>query len=1517
MKRIVLFITALLLFAGCAKEQLVEERSYTGPVTVVSATFESLSNGATKADVNDAGTFTWQDGDKAAFTAASGSSYYTGTNSSTSATANFTIYDAPTFTSSSFAFYPSDLTTGKSTSSLDVTVPATREWVKDQTNVAMYGVKVENEASFNFRHMGGLVRVRVNNVPTNARKFVFKTPDYKISGDFTAVEESGFKVIKTKKHETENPVPEIEQTYTLTWTTAPDAENTMDFYIPLPLGTYANGFAFKFLDGTGAEILSKTSSLSETIARKDLVLMPAITLMGGEIETAEKAAVVANIPAGYSGDYLLPQSEKVILKINASDSDKDITLKYDEASIPTNLEVKVVDGDNAGNYNAKLLGTLPYTHVKFTQGNIDHTELTTSSSTLAVIYPATIGTLTVMGGNVVLQGATVNMIEVAEGAVADASSSAPVEIKMEKYTPTATGSTEQTPKVTGSVVAKANVQVAPVAGETVTVVKVGTVNVEDTGEGTVKQENGEVSVSTFKDFKNAVDKVVAGQTIKVAATISDAQGITVAEGKQFTVDFGGFTYTCASNPAGSDGTKNQVFQLLQNSTITFKNGTIDVAVAAKENFRFIIQNYANLTLEDITLDGSNLAISDGRVNYTVSNNSGSVEFKGKTNIKAADTKGVAFDAWDDPSYDGVPQVTVNTTGTIEGQVEVTGGTLVVEAGTFKTTGARRSSTANHQSPTLLVTSGNVTVNGGSFTSEHDVAVRAEGGTVTLNNGTFTAPEGAVCFPGAGATINIVGGTYTASDNAVLIGQGSAKDGDANTVNISGGTFTGNISSSGYIACGIYAPWKDNITVTGGTFNITNGAGVVARAGVVTINGGTFNCTGTTTGKVGDKDVSLPCECLIFDDSDPNYPAKDANSKIVVNGGTFSDLSGVNYVANNATYTLGADVTNAAGMAIDTKKTFTVDFNNHIYTVNKPGAGSTNTQTSAFQLLKDQTITFKNGKIQAAEANLNATATDGKSPIKRFIQNYANLTLTNMTLDGTNINDNYSVVEFCNGTVTIDGSTNFTAKSGVASINVDSWKGAYPGGTAVTINTTGNVGKIHCYTEGTGSMTTKSSLTIKNGKNITIDDVSNGEVVISIEGGEFTDMSGVNKVADNGTYKLASDVNLGENILEINSGKAFSIDLNGKTLTGRTNIKHGNVTFKNGNINGGNQQALNVYGSSESTVTNYSVVTVDSDAIVTAEVFGVCLFGPTAGSFEGYGAGVDIKGTVSTTNSTSSAAGAVFVSGNLGETKDANTQTTMEGKNFVNVSGTVTSASDAALALHGSATATITGNLTGNTGIAAKRGKLIVKDNAVITGNGACVGNPTRNGDGTELTGSAVSASSTYGQRLTIGLQGGTYTSAAYTILNNADDAACSFTISGGKYETTKAVDGIAVYARLGSVNITGGEFTNNSNSEATLHVGCPAAVTNGHQPKLTISGEKTVVKNNATGDYPYKSGWKALTVNMANELTYKAVEISGGTFHGQKPESDDSYTEGQEYKKFLVEGYKFSGDATNGWTVSE
>lgn len=1229
-KSLLFFAAASLLLAGCAKEQLVEEKLSNGVVTEVSATFEALvPDGATKASVSiseNTGTFSWQEDDAAAFVLDGKTAYGKGTYNANSQM--FQIQGAAN--SHHDAVYPYDLVGSTSPSTehvTSVTVPSTRDWTANQTNVAMYGTYTSDK--YTFKHLGGLVKVTVVNVPTAAKTFVFKTAGKKINGTFTVETDGGEKVIKT------NSTPaEGEDIYTLNLPSTITANSTMDFYVPLPVGD-GYKFAFYLKDDSSKDLVKIEGTTAQTVARKSILVMPTITLAAASIEDIYKAATIQEVPAGHSGDFLLAKSESVILKLMSSTDDKDITLKYNGVELPKNLKI-VVEGDNY--FDAKISGSLPKTHVDFTEGEIKEAAFTTNNSTFSIVYPAKISDkLTVGGGNVVIEGAKVGAIEVAEGAKADPTGgTGNVKITMKAAT---VESQKIKPEVVGTIVANANIEVAPAQGVEVFVEKADNVVVDKVsgskGEVVTIENDAVVMIGSqkYETLTAAIDAVTEGQTIKVLKDISNANGISVAKdaNKNFTVDFGGHTYTCLDNPAGSTNTTNQVFQLNAGNTIIFKNGTINVAETNNTKFKFIIQNYADLTLEDMTLDGTNLAKDDYR--YTLSNNAGNINLTGKTSIKAAAERGVAFDIyyWKQ-YYPTAPVLTWNSTGDVEGKIELSGASFIVEKDLKLTTPIRTTENANGTA-TLTVKSG-ATI---SPKEKFKANVHTQ---FTGTSATFNEYAGGVVIVNRGADLKINGaGTITTTNNeewcyaAVCLTE--KKESEAEGAAYAKLTVEGTVKLEGYYygICGNGSRGNTEITINGGTIKGLNGNDCTGiyhpQKGKLTISGGEIEGATGIYVKSGDVTASITAgtvkgngskDCLAYnpdrtgDGCDPTgdalvidncgYPGGQptvsilggtfisTNHKAVasyaktgyptvtgfINGGTFSDLSGVKYVADNATYTLGADVANAAGMTLDTKKTFTVDFGGHTYTVNKPGAGSTNTQTQAFQLIAGQNITFKNGTIKAADANLNATSEGDVKPIKRFIQNYANLTLTNMTFDGTNINGENSVVEFCNGNVTIDGTTNFTAKSGVASINVDSWKGSYPNGTAVTINTTGNVGKIHCYTEGTGSMTTKSSLTIKNGKNITIDDVSNGEVVVSIEGGTFSDLSGVKYIADNKTYTLGADVTNAVG-MAFDTKKTFTVDFGGHTYTvnkpgaGSTNtqtlafqlLAGQTITFKNGTI----------------------------------------------------------------------------------------------------------------------------------------------------------------------------------------------------------------------------------------------------------------------------------------------------------------------------------------------------------------
>lgn len=192
--------------------------------------------------------------------------------------------------------------------------------------------------------------------------------------------------------------------------------------------------------------------------------------------------------------------------------------------------------------------------------------------------------------------------------------------------------------------------------------------------------------------------------------------------------------------------------------------------------------------------------------------------------------------------------------------------------------------------------GKVVVESGTYKSISNAPLTVgDNGALVVNGGSFVGPEGAVITGYAqGAEIEINGGTFSATDNLVLAGNGNKTNSagavrtEANHITVNGGTFNGAIKSKGYIAGGIYAPWKDVWTLNGGTFNVTNGCGICARAGQVTIGENVvFNVTGATAGWVGDKKTSVPCAAVVYDES-ANYPAQDETSKITVNSAVIAN-----------------------------------------------------------------------------------------------------------------------------------------------------------------------------------------------------------------------------------------------------------------------------------------------------------------------------------------------------------------------------------------------------------------------------------------------------------------------------------------------------------------------------------------------------------------------------------------------------------------------------------------------------
>lgn len=171
--------------------------------------------------------------------------------------------------------------------------------------------------------------------------------------------------------------------------------------------------------------------------------------------------------------------------------------------------------------------------------------------------------------------------------------------------------------------------------------------------------------TTYASLQDAVKAVPTSGTKPTTITLlrdAAGNGVVVENGQCITFDLAGHTYDIDGTTVGSTGTTTNGFQLLKGSTVTFENGTI-----TSDKAKILIQNYCNLTLENVVLDGSNLAGP-----YTLSLNNGKVNITGNTSILAKANGGVAFDLyyWPDGGYSDGVQVTVNTTGTISGPIEL-------------------------------------------------------------------------------------------------------------------------------------------------------------------------------------------------------------------------------------------------------------------------------------------------------------------------------------------------------------------------------------------------------------------------------------------------------------------------------------------------------------------------------------------------------------------------------------------------------------------------------------------------------------------------------------------------------------------------------------------------------------------------------------------------------------------------------------------------------------------------------
>lgn len=298
-------------------------------------------------------------------------------------------------------------------------------------------------------------------------------------------------------------------------------------------------------------------------------------------------------------------------------------------------------------------------------------------------------------------------------------------------------------------------------------------------------DNAGVALMNGVVYDSLADAVDAAPTdgTQVTITLIDTDGdgivtglgVKVVEGKNIVIDFDGLTYD-VTNPVGSPGTETNGFQLLKGSTVKMMNGTL-----VSDTAKILIQNYCDLTIDDMTLDMSDC----GQVQYVISNNSGDTVITGDTTIVAAPNQ-VAFDIyyWPGNGYTDGVSVTFDknfigtVTGTVQYGTDSTGATednwqtnkanLAIENGTFDITFDVYSGDESDAG---------ITISGGKFTTKFSDSYLADGYALSEYNGYYIPISSST----DGTLLEEIAQLRQEIDEAIAAINGELEGGDAATL----------------------------------------------------------------------------------------------------------------------------------------------------------------------------------------------------------------------------------------------------------------------------------------------------------------------------------------------------------------------------------------------------------------------------------------------------------------------------------------------------------------------------------------------------------------------------------------------------------------------------------------------------------------------------------------------------------------------------------------------------------------
>lgn len=742
------------LFSNCSNEDLVGDGdSAKGNYTINATIGETTTRTSVDANFN----VHWNKNDKIGVTSKTATNVpFTLVGEGGSASAQFTgtLTDAPVY-----AYYPySENDASISGKALTMTLPSEYDYTADSNGpmVASYA-----SGSLNFKHLCGLLKVTLNNIPASATKFVLEGSSA-IAGKGTVTDITVANAVLALS------ATESEVSNTITVTLSEAAMSSKAFYFALPAGTYES-LKVSLQDAESKVLHEKTAS-SVTITRAKAVDMP---MLDASIECLKKIAKDGGTYT-LASDMIFSEplvvASTMILDLNGhsikpNDSGLNKVLNTQDALVlvrrGANLNIND-SGNGTGSIDCNKIASV-FAAVKLTDSNDEQNEdiknqaatLTVNNGKLIGSYYAITGNgtrhntvMTISGGN--LSGTEADGIGIyhpQEGtlAVTGGTISGVTGIEMRAGTLTVSGGTivgtatefkkeanGNGATITGAAVAvsqhttnrelkaiisggtltglyalyEEDLQDATVEGISMEVKTGSTLN------GAVYSENCSnfISGGTFSDpsalgylAKEADVNVVLAKDYEgpgLGIFVGDSKNKSNGDDANVVVDLNQKIWTVTAPLIGSPGYESQYFHLEKGTNdktaVTFKNGTIKNETAITD--QMLIQNYCNLTLEEVTITG-------GNAGYIVSNNNGSCTIKNST-ITAASEQCV-LDIYSFSTYKGVT-VTVNNS-TINGKVEFGGnnnqknGKLTVTGGTLNGNLVVTEAYYNTENPNIIIT----------------------------------------------------------------------------------------------------------------------------------------------------------------------------------------------------------------------------------------------------------------------------------------------------------------------------------------------------------------------------------------------------------------------------------------------------------------------------------------------------------------------------------------------------------------------------------------------------------------------------------------------------------------------------------------------------------------------------------------------------------------------------------------------------------------------------------------------